>query len=104
LARNVETEARFIRQSGGRGQFAVAWVRFEAVPTEGGGFEFVDGIKGGSIPREFIPAVEKGLTEGFNSGGRTGFPFVNVRATLFDGKYHDVDSSELNGSDPFTLQ
>jgi elongation factor G len=57
LARNVETEARFIRQSGGRGQFAVAWVRFEAVPTEGGGFEFVDGIKGGSIPREFIPAV-----------------------------------------------
>jgi len=95
LARNIETEARYIRQSGGRGQYAVAWVRFEAVPTEDGGFEFVDGIKGGAIPREFIPAVEKGLTEGFNSGGRTGFPFVNVRATLFDGKYHDVDSSEM---------
>ncbi len=96
LARNVETEARFIRQSGGRGQFAVIWVRFEAASTEGGGFEFVDGIKGGSVPREYIPAVEKGLTEGFNSGGRTGFPFVNVRATLFDGKYHDVDSSEMS--------
>ena len=96
LARNVETEARFIRQSGGRGQFAVIWVRFEAASTEGGGFEFVDGIKGGSVPREYIPAVEKGLTEGFNSGGRTGFPFVNVRATLFDGKYHYVDSSEMS--------
>ena len=95
LAKSLETEARYIRQSGGRGQYAVVWVKFEPVQTEGGGFEFVDGIKGGSIPREFIPAVEKGLTDGFNSGGRTGFPFVNVRATLFDGKYHDVDSSEM---------
>ena len=95
LRRALETEARFIRQSGGRGQYAVAWVKFEPVATDDGGLEFVDGIKGGSIPREFIPEVEKGLREGFASGGQTGYPFVNVRATLFDGKYHDVDSSPL---------
>ncbi len=95
LKRSLETEARFIRQSGGRGQYAVVWVRFEPVATPGGDLEFVDGIKGGSVPREYIPKVEDGLREGFKSGGQTGFPFVNVRATLFDGKYHEVDSSEL---------
>ncbi len=95
LKRSLETEARFIRQSGGRGQYAVAWVRFEPVATPEGDLEFIDGIKGGTIPREYIPKVEAGLREGFKSGGQTGFPFVNVRATLFDGKYHDVDSSEL---------
>jgi elongation factor G len=95
LARPIEVETRFIRQSGGRGQYAVIHVRFEPVQTEDGGLEFVDGIKGGAVPREFIPAVEKGLLEGFNSGGRTGFPFVNARATLFDGKSHEVDSSEM---------
>jgi elongation factor G len=95
LRKEVETEARFIRQSGGRGQYAVAWVRFEPVQTEGGDLEFVDAIKGGSIPREYIPAVEHGLREGFKGGGRHGFPFVNVRATLFDGKFHEVDSNEM---------
>jgi elongation factor G len=95
LRKAVETEARFIRQSGGRGQYAVAWVKFEPVATPDGDLEFVDGIKGGSIPREFIPKVENGLREGFASGGQTGYPFVNVRATLFDGKYHEVDSSEM---------
>jgi elongation factor G len=95
LRRAIETEARYIRQSGGRGQYAVAWVTFEPVATPDGDLEFVDGIKGGSIPREYIPKVEAGLRDGFNGGGQTGFPFVNVRATLTDGKYHEVDSSEL---------
>jgi elongation factor G len=95
LRRALETEARLIKQSGGRGQYAVVWVKFEPVATPGGDLEFVDAIKGGSVPREYIPKVEDGLREGFASGGSYGFPFVNVRATLFDGKSHDVDSSEL---------
>ncbi|MCK6446762.1 MAG: elongation factor G [Planctomycetes bacterium] len=95
LAKTIDVESRFIRQSGGRGQYAVAWVKFEPVQTENNGFEFVDAIKGGAIPREYIPAVEKGLEEAFNGGGKLGFPFINVRATLHDGKYHEVDSSEL---------
>ena len=95
LSRAVDTEARYIRQSGGRGQYAVISVKLEPIQTEGSGFEFVDQIKGGTVPREYIPAVEKGLNDGFQGGGRLGFPFVNVRATLHDGKYHDVDSSEM---------
>jgi elongation factor G len=95
LTRMVETEARYVRQSGGRGQYAVACVRVEPGETEDGLFEFVDGIKGGAIPREYIPAVGAGLREAAQSGGKTGFPFVGVRATLFDGKAHDVDSSEM---------
>ncbi|MFT7670094.1 MAG: elongation factor G [Planctomycetota bacterium] len=95
LRKDREIEARFVRQSGGRGQFAVARVRFEAVETEDNGFEFVDEIKGGSVPREYISCVGAGLKEVFVSGGRTGYPFVNVRAALYDGKAHDVDSSEL---------
>src|SRR6185503_16135216 len=95
LKRALETEARLIRQTGGRGQYAVIWVKFEPVATPDGDLEFVDGIKGGSVPREYIPKVENGLREGFEGGGTLGFPFVNVRATLFDGKSHDVDSSEL---------
>ena len=95
LRKEVEIEARYVRQSGGRGQFAVANVRFEPAVTEDNDLEFVDAIKGGNVPREYIPKVEEGLREAFQSGGTTGFPFVNVRATLFDGKAHDVDSSEL---------
>jgi elongation factor G len=95
LRRALETEARLIKQSGGRGQYAVIWVKFEPIATPDGGLEFVDGIKGGSVPREYIPKVEDGLREGFASGGSLGYPFVNVRATLFDGKSHEVDSSEL---------
>jgi len=95
LKRALETEARLVRQTGGRGQYAVIWVKFEPVATPDGGMEFVDAIKGGSVPREYIPKVENGLREGFEGGGTLGFPFVNVRATLFDGKSHDVDSSEL---------
>jgi elongation factor G len=70
LTRELDTEARYIRQSGGRGQYAVISVKFEPVQTEGNGFEFVDAIVGGSVPREYIPAVEKGLNESFNGGGR----------------------------------
>lgn len=95
LTSPTEQIANFKRQSGGRGQFAVAHVRFEPTESPEAQFEYVDGIKGGSIPREYIPAVGKGLELGVKGGGRTGFPFVNVKATLFDGKYHDVDSSEL---------
>ena len=95
LERGLETEARYVRQSGGRGQFAVARVRFEAVETKDNGFEYVDEIKGGAVPREYISCVGAGMAEVFKSGGRTGYPFVNVRAALYDGKAHDVDSSEL---------
>ena len=93
LKKDLETEARYIRQSGGSGQYAVAFVRFEHT-NEVDGFEFVDAIKGGSVPREYIPAVAAGLSEYHEGGGRTGIQFVNTRATLFDGKSHDVDSSE----------
>jgi elongation factor G len=95
LTRSLETVATFKRQSGGRGQYAVAHVRFEPTEDPELQFEFIDKIKGGNIPREYIPAVGKGLHLGVKGGGKTGFPFVNVRATVFDGKYHDVDSSEL---------
>jgi elongation factor G len=95
MRRDKDIEARFVRQSGGRGQFAVAKVRFETVQTEDGDLEFVDAVKGGNVPREYIPKVEEGLREAFMSGGTTGYPFINVRATLYDGKSHDVDSSEL---------
>ncbi|MBI5283905.1 MAG: elongation factor G, partial [Chloroflexi bacterium] len=95
LRKAIETEARYIRQSGGRGQYAVITVRFEPVATKDGDFEFVDGIKGGSVPREYIPKVGNGLEEGFKGGGQLGYPFVNIRATLTDGKYHEVDSSEM---------
>ncbi|MCB9916100.1 MAG: elongation factor G [Planctomycetes bacterium] len=95
LEHKVETEARYVRQSGGRGQFAVACVRFEPVETKDNKLEFVDEVKGGSVPREYINCVAGGLKEMFESGGRTGYPFVNVRAALYDGKAHDVDSSEM---------
>ncbi len=96
LARSMETEARYIRQSGGSGQYAVVHVRFETqAGVDGEGFEFVDAIKGGAVPREYISAVGRGLREFFKGGGSRGIPFVDCRATLFDGKSHEVDSSEL---------
>ena len=95
LSKAKEIETRYIRQSGGRGQYAVVHLDFEPVETEEGALEFVDDIKGGAVPREYIPSVAAGVREGFESGGRTGFPFVNVRARLFDGKSHEVDSSEM---------
>ncbi|MEZ6003326.1 MAG: elongation factor G [Planctomycetota bacterium] len=93
LKKNLETEARYIRQSGGTGQYAVVNVRFEYDP-ELNGFQFVDAIKGGSVPREYIKSVGFGLESFFKSGGQSGIQFVSTRATLVDGKAHEVDSSD----------
>jgi elongation factor G len=94
ITRPVKSEGRFIRQFGGRGQYGHVWV--ELRPAErGSGFTFVDAVKGGAIPKEFIPAVEAGIREAMESGGTTGYPIVDVEATLVDGNFHEVDSSEL---------
>jgi elongation factor G len=91
----AEAEGKYKKQTGGHGQFGVAFLRLE--PKErGGGFEFVDQIVGGAIPRQFIPAVEKGVLETMSTGGVYGYPVVDVRVTVFDGKYHPVDSSEMS--------
>ena len=93
IRKAVEQEGKFIKQSGGRGQYGHVWIKLEPSET-GKGFEFVDAIKGGTVPREFIPAVEKGLIETLPNGVLAGFPVVDVKVTLFDGSYHDVDSNE----------
>lgn len=87
-------EGKFIRQSGGRGQFGHVWLEIEPLPT-GGGFEFEDKISGGSIPREYIPAVGKGCEEAMANGVLAGFPMVDIKASLVDGSFHDVDSNEM---------
>jgi elongation factor G len=93
IRKSVEVEGKFVKQSGGKGQYGHVWLKME--PNEAGkGFEFVDQIKGGTVPREFIPAVEKGLRETIPAGVLAGFPVVDVKVTLFDGSYHDVDSNE----------
>ena len=93
IRKPVEIEGKFVKQSGGRGQYGHVWIKME--PNEAGkGFEFVDAIKGGTVPREYIPAVEKGLRETLPNGVLAGFPVVDVKCTLFDGSYHDVDSNE----------
>jgi elongation factor G len=93
IKKPVEIEGKFIKQSGGRGQYGHVWLKMEPNPA-GKGFEFVDAIKGGAVPREYIPAVEKGLRETLPNGVLAGFPVVDVKVTLFDGSYHDVDSNE----------
>jgi len=91
----VEHEGKFVRQSGGRGQYGHVWVKIE--PREqGAGYEFVNAIVGGVIPKEYIPAVNKGIEEQMANGILAGYPVVDVRVTLFDGSYHDVDSSEMS--------
>ena len=93
IKKAVEQEGKFVKQSGGRGQFGHVWVKLE--PNEAGkGYEFVDAIKGGTVPREYIPAVDKGLQEAVKSGVLAGFPVVDIKFTLFDGSYHEVDSNE----------
>jgi elongation factor G len=93
IKKTVEQEGKFVKQSGGRGQFGHVWLKIE--PNEAGkGYEFVDAIKGGTVPREYIPAVDKGLQDCVKSGVLAGFPVVDVKFTLFDGSYHDVDSNE----------
>jgi len=89
----AEAEGKFIKQSGGRGQYGHCWLRVEP-NEEGKGFEFINEIKGGVIPQEYIPAVEKGVSEAMNTGVLAGYPIVDVKVTLYDGSYHDVDSSE----------
>ena len=93
IRKQVEVEGKFVKQSGGKGQFGRVMLRMEPNET-GKGFEFVDAIKGGAVPREFIPAVEKGLRETLPNGVLAGFPVVDVKVTLFDGSYHEVDSNE----------
>jgi elongation factor G len=94
IRKGVEQEGRFVRQSGGRGQYGHVWIRLEPL-EEGKGYEFVNEIVGGVIPREYIPAVDKGIKEALQSGVIAGFPVVDVKVALFDGSYHDVDSSEM---------
>ncbi len=90
----IEQEGKFIRQTGGKGQFGHVWLRIE--PREQGkGYEFVNGVVGGTIPREFIPAVDKGIQEAMEGGVIAGYPIVDIKVTLFDGSYHDVDSNEM---------
>jgi elongation factor G len=90
----IEAEGKFVRQSGGRGQYGHVWLKIE--PHElGKGYEFINGIVGGTVPREFIPAVDKGIKEAVDTGVIAGYPVVDVKVTLFDGSYHDVDSNEM---------
>jgi elongation factor G len=94
IRKTVEQEGKFVRQSGGRGQYGHVYLRIE--PQEAGaGYEFVDGIVGGVVPREYIPAVNKGVLEQMENGVIAGYPVVDVKVTLYDGSYHDVDSSEM---------
>ncbi|HNS01469.1 MAG TPA: elongation factor G [Anaerolineae bacterium] len=94
ITRSLEHEARFVRQTGGRGQFAVVSLRLEPL-AQGEGFVFENKIVGGAIPKEFIPAVEQGVREAVEAGGGAGYPLVDIKATLIDGKFHEVDSSEM---------
>ena len=94
IRRRVEQECRFVRQTGGRGQYGHVWLRIEPL-SPGSGYEFKDEIVGGAVPREYIPAVNKGVREQLANGVIAGFPVVDVRVTLYDGSYHDVDSSEM---------
>jgi len=94
IKRASEAEGKFVRQSGGHGQYGVVELRIEPLP-KGSGFEFEDGTKGGSIPRNFIPSIEDGVVEAMENGVVAGYPMVDIKATVLDGKYHEVDSSEL---------
>ncbi|MEC7368196.1 MAG: elongation factor G [Pseudomonadota bacterium] len=93
IRQTVESEAKFIRQTGGRGQYGHVWLRLE--PLKGEGYEFEDAIVGGAVPREYISAVDKGIREQMNNGVLAGYSLVGIKAVLFDGSYHDVDSSEV---------
>ena len=93
LTQTAECEGKYIKQSGGRGQYGHVWIKFEPNPDKG--YEFVDAVVGGVVPREYIPVTDKGLQEAMKTGVLAGFPMIDVKATLFDGSYHDVDSSEM---------
>jgi elongation factor G len=89
----TKVEGRFVRQTGGSGQYAIVYIDLEPAPGEG--FEFVNKVRGGSIPTEFISSVQKGIEEALDNGVRAGYPMVDLRATLTDGKFHETDSSEI---------
>ena len=94
IRKSIEQEGKFVRQSGGRGQYGHVWLRIEPL-ERGKGYEFVNGIVGGVVPREYIPSVDKGVKEQLENGVIAGYPVVDIKVTLFDGSYHDVDSSEM---------
>jgi elongation factor G len=94
MRKSVESEGKFVRQSGGRGQYGHCWLRLEPL-EEGKGYEFVNAIVGGVVPKEYIPAIDKGVQEAVKNGVLAGFPIVDVKVTVFDGSYHDVDSNEM---------
>ncbi|MDH5260204.1 MAG: elongation factor G, partial [Gammaproteobacteria bacterium] len=94
IRKSVEQEGKFVRQTGGRGQYGHVWLRIEPQPR-GSGYEFVNGIVGGVVPKEFIPAVDRGVQEQMENGVVAGFAMVDCKVTLYDGSYHDVDSSEM---------
>ena len=93
LTQTAECEGKYIKQSGGRGQYGHVWIKFEPNPDKG--YEFVDAVVGGAVPREYIPVTDKGLQDAMKTGVLAGYPMVDVKATLFDGSYHEVDSSEM---------
>ena len=93
IKKAADCEGKYVRQSGGRGQYGHVWIKFE--PNEGKGFEFVDAIVGGAVPREYIGSVKAGLEDALENGMIAGYPVLDIKATLFDGSYHDVDSSEM---------
>ena len=94
IKHSVEIEGKYIKQSGGKGQYGHVWLKLEP-QEEGAGYEFIDSIKGGVVPKEYIPSVDKGIKETMNSGVLAGFPVVDVKATLYDGSFHEVDSSQI---------
>ena len=96
ITKSCEIEGKFIRQSGGRGQYGHVWLKFEPAEDPGAeGLEFVNEIVGGTVPKEYIPAIDKGIEEQMQNGVLAGYPLLGVKATLYDGSYHDVDSSEM---------
>jgi len=94
ISKPIEVESKFIQQTGGRGQYGHVWLRVEPLPA-GKGFEFLDEIKQGVIPREYVPAIKKGVEEALDAGALAGYPLVDIKITVFDGSYHDVDSSDI---------
>jgi elongation factor G len=96
IRNTCEIEGKFVRQSGGRGQYGHCWIRFSPGADEGAeGLEFVNELVGGVVPKEFVPAIQKGISEQMQNGVLAGYPLLGLKAVLFDGSYHDVDSSEM---------